>query len=179
MTDFNLRNLERAAASGDPDATARLNRARKRAGIRVKIIHFVPDNHHNRVHRDGHIMPRSGGSSFYRQRVTSLCSVELYPRSKAHGGVYRKHCYFTIRPASVTCKRCLSALRREEKRRAAVVHYSRRTIEGERVALCGRDFTTLSADRLKLTCQACLRIFFRRRGNNARGRRAARRMASV
>jgi len=178
VADLDLRRLERAAAGGDPEAWARLNIVRVRAGLKAlkrKIIHYVPADKQDRINRVGKIMKAPGPAHHHQnQRIISPCAVELYPRG---GNTYRKTCYYTVRAAAVTCKSCLRVLNsKNPKTRPFVAHFSRQSADGA-VALCGRGFDKLTTERNETGCTACVRIFTRRRKNNARGRRRARRVS--
>jgi len=198
MSDRRLRELERRWNESDsPEDRKNYDMARKRMGLtrlpRDVVRHYVEVAKHGICGPDGLIASRLDNWTSYRpgrDKVSSACSVELWPRdlySRLRGWktTLRKEVFYTEDTEEVTCKKCLQFIDKPayKNRRKHYAPGSKigviRDDAGQLVVtpVCGRDDSekfeeTYCHTMAGVNCPSCKRIM-------CRGRIASRRPRST
>ncbi len=171
MSDRRLRELERRLLeTGSEEDRKAYIIARKRAGLpdlpREVVRHYIDDGYHGHLGADGKfIVADIGRQGLVRpMRVTSRCSVELWPRETDDGWCRRwKKVFCTEDPTEVTCKTCLKSLNKPDQRIRRRVHYAPCSKVSATPPVCGRNDSdsfqeSFSWTMRDVTCPVCKRI---------------------
>jgi hypothetical protein len=186
MSDQRLRQLERRwMETGAKEDRRAYARARKQAGLpplpRECIRHYINPDHHGHLKEDGTFDLSERQARAGRNRIHSVCAVELWPRELYHrslwGPTMRKTVFYTEDPDEVTCKTCLKSINKSDERVRHRTHYAPGSKGGRErgvkpTPVCGRNdsdkFTeTFSWTMRDVNCPTCHRIM-------AQGRRRTR-----
>lgn len=177
MADERLRDIERAARSGDLNALARLRRERERTGTLIPAVHYVPEDNHIQLNDDGtfNLDPQRDRFTFgVRFEVRSPCNVILWPRTER---TFRKVCRFTSDPINVTCKTCLRSMAKPPVRKVIRRHYAPGSRDGRHARpVCEKSDPNKYKESFHYTmkevnCPICMRIMQRGRHKRRRPQR--------